>query len=100
MTPFVGSVDPSRGPTSGGNLVRILGDGFSPLVAVRFGNVSAGIVRAFAHQSRMVVDVLAPGADEGVVDIRVQNLDGVGAPVDAPAVATNLYTYERPTLVG
>ena len=99
MTPAITSVDPATGPTGGGNLVRITGDGFAPRVRVRFGDALAEIALGLARNGQTIADIAAPAHASGSVDVAVQNLDELGAPTDAPAIATLAYTYAHPSLL-
>jgi hypothetical protein len=69
-------VEPARGRTSGGDLVRIEGEGFTqhgPPV-VYFGPKAA---KAVVVESGTLITVLSPQADaEGVVDVEIHFDDG------------------------
>jgi hypothetical protein len=99
MTPSIVSIDPPLGPTGGGNLVRITGDGFASRVQVRFGDAPVAGAIGVAWNGQMIADVAAPAHAPGAVDVAVQNLDDRGVPVDAPAIAPNTYQYEHPSLL-
>src|SRR4051794_3518695 len=67
FAPTVYGISPNAGPTAGGNVVHISGNGLDGTTAVRFGSVSAtGIVNISSAQ----VDATAP-AGSGLVDVTV-----------------------------
>ncbi|AKQ66210.1 hypothetical protein A176_003122 [Myxococcus hansupus] len=70
------SVSPSRGPTSGGTRVIIEGHGFAVdgQVIVRFNGVEAQRVRVLGLNR---LEAYTPNGAPGVVDVSVQNPDGV-----------------------
>lgn len=98
--PIVHRIEPSAGPTSGGNVVRVAGNGFAPRVLVRFGSAPGRVVRAWVHAGMWTLDVEAPPQDAGAVDLALENLDAVGRPVPGEtATAQGAYEFERPQLV-
>ncbi|HJL16103.1 MAG TPA: IPT/TIG domain-containing protein, partial [Sandaracinaceae bacterium LLY-WYZ-13_1] len=75
------SVTPSGGQANGGELVRLIGTGFGPRVAVRFGDSRAEVVTLREEGGASIADVRTPSHDEGAVDVAVQNLTTDGAEV-------------------
>jgi hypothetical protein len=90
---------PDRGPTSGGNLVRLVGDGFSPRLAVCFGALPPQVTRAFAHHGAFVADLTAPPHPAGPVDVSITALDAAGAPLPETIVAPRAYAFETTDLL-
>ena len=80
----VASVEPATGPAAGGNLVVVKGQGFAADATVRFGAKKALDVTV---ESSTLLTCTAPAGAAGVVDVQVQNLDGVSSTLDAA------YTY-------
>jgi hypothetical protein len=98
--PVVHRIEPSVGPTVGGNVVRVAGIGFAPRVRVRFGDSPARVVRAWVHAGLWTLDIDAPSHDAGSIDLVLENLDAVGMPVPGEATtARGAYEFERPQLV-
>jgi len=71
--PALGAVLPSRGPTAGGTLVRIVGQNLAPDLRVFFGaaEATAVVVHSSTHASART-----PAGAAGSVAVRVQNPDG------------------------
>ena len=98
--PTLSAVTPNHGTAGGQDLARLVGTGFAPRIAVRFG--TAAPVSAFAWtaggQSR--ADVLTPPHALGRVDVAVTNLDADGAPISGEeAVLPQAFHYRLPDLV-
>ena len=91
---------PDHGPTSGGNLVRLVGDDFSQRIVVRLGALPPLVTRAFAHHGAFVADLLVPAHPAGPVDVTITNLDAVGVPLPDVVFASHAYTFEAPDLLG
>ncbi len=99
--PVLSSVTPAAGPTSGGDLVRLVGSGFAARVAVRFGAAQAQARPVRFEAGLAIVDVTTPPHPEGLVSVVVENLDAAGAPVPgAFASLPDAYHYTRAALVG
>lgn len=89
--PLITSLDPSSGPTSGGNQVIIHGVNFLNVSQVKFGDATA----SFTQDSSMQVTTVAPAHPAGDVTVQVTAAGGVSS----PAVPAAVYTYgEEPTL--
>ena len=54
--PVILRINPASGPTSGGDIVRIVGRDFSPQVLVRFGDAEAEVIFANRISEDNVVD--------------------------------------------
>lgn len=78
------SVEPTTGPTAGGNLVVVKGQGFVPNAVVRFGSKKALDTTV---ESSGLVTCTVPSGLAGVVDVQVQNPDGVSSTI------SDAYTY-------
>jgi len=98
--PQIHRLEPVLGPTSGGNTVRIVGEGFTPEVLVGFGSGPAQRTLAWMHAGAWTLDVVAPPQEAGAVDLRLENLTPGGAPVPGEiVVAQGAYEYLRPQLI-
>ena len=75
----VEDVDPAYGPSSGGNEVTLVGDGFTDASAVTFG---ANAATSFAVVSDNEISAVAPAGVAGVVDIRVTSPLGLSPNTD------------------
>ena len=84
--PTVTAVDPSTGPTAGGNAVTITGTGFTGATAVGFG--AARLNSGFTVDSATQITVAAAPAGTDVVDITVTAPGGTSV-----AGASDKYTY-------
>ena len=58
---FISSVQPTAGPSSGGDLVRLVGTGFSNSVRVLFGGVPATVVSVRDEAGQRVDALTSPG---------------------------------------
>lgn len=97
--PTLASVTPGAGPASGGDLVRLVGTGFAPRVAVRFGGRAAPIVAARDEAGVSLVDVRTPAHEAGVVDVELQNLDASEVPIAGEFVLLAVaYRFARATV--
>jgi hypothetical protein len=83
--PTLNSVQPSTGPSSGGDLVRLTGTGFSNRVQVLFGDAST-VVSVRDEAGMRIADVHTPAHMPGVVAIELQNLDIDDNPVPGEGV--------------
>jgi hypothetical protein len=92
--PSIKSMQPCSGPSSGGDLVRLIGTGFSDNVRVLFGDVPATVVSIRTEAGLCIVDVRTPAHEIGFVDVELVNLD---AP-DEAAIATSAYRFVRPAI--
>jgi uncharacterized protein YhjY with autotransporter beta-barrel domain len=80
------AIDPTGGPTKGGNSVVILGGGFSSATAVYFGGVLA--TPSFLNSPSQITSTV-PNHAAGVVDIQIATADGSMSPVST----ADKYTY-------
>jgi hypothetical protein len=97
--PTLTSVTPGAGPASGGDLVRLVGTGFAPKVAVRFGGRVAVVVAVRDEAGASFADVRTPAHEAGVVDVEMQNLDASDLPVAGDAVLlAGAYRFARATV--
>ncbi|HET6346252.1 MAG TPA: IPT/TIG domain-containing protein, partial [Myxococcota bacterium] len=87
MTLRIDRIEPAQGPTHGGNLVRILGEGIGKTAMVLFGAFPAPVVAVDEHGCF----VRAPESDRRKVDVTV----AVGGDT---ARAFGAYGYVRPAL--
>lgn len=96
--PNVTSVQPAVGPSSGGDLVRIVGTDFTDHVRVLFGDALA-VASVHDEAGLRIVDVRTPAHQVGVVDVELVNLDAAGVPVPGESVVlTSAYRFVRPTV--
>jgi hypothetical protein len=66
-------VSPARGPTSGGTVVTLSGEGFTAETTVQFGGVRATSTRLNPNGT---LSATAPAAQAGAVSVRLQNANG------------------------
>lgn len=97
--PVITSVTPSSGPTSGGDVVRIVGTGFAPRIDVLFGESSAIVLSVREEAGVSIADVRTPSHVEAQVDLTLRNLDAEGVPVPGEeVVASSAYRFLRPRI--
>lgn len=97
--PTIAFVTPAAGPSSGGDLVRLVGTGFADRVRVSFGGAPGKVVSVRDEAGFRVVDVRTPIHEVGSVDVEVVNLDAAGVPVSGESVvAIGAYRFARPTV--
>ncbi len=90
LSPHVTVVAPSKGPTTGGVRVTVLGSDFSGATAVRFGGTEASSFSVTSGTS--LTAVVPPGPASGAtVDVSVTNPDGT-----SPQVPEDRFTYALP----
>jgi hypothetical protein len=98
-TPNLIRISQDRGPTSGGDLVRLNGTDFSDRVAVWFGGAEADVQRVVRISSTAFVDVRTPAHVPALVDVVVWNLDADGLPIAGErSTLTQAYRYLRTPL--
>jgi len=99
--PVLSSVTPAAGPTSGGDLVRLVGSGFAARVAVWFGTMNAEVRSVRLESGVGLVDVVTPPHPEGLVAVTVENLDAAGAGIPGEVASLpDAYRFARAALVG
>lgn len=97
--PTLTSVEPAVGPSSGGDLVRLIGTNLAHFVRTMFGESSASVLSVREESGLCIVDVHTPRHAPGVVEVVLENLDSAGVPVPGEsAVARGAYRFVRPTL--
>jgi hypothetical protein len=79
--PAITSIAPAVGPSSGGDLVRLIGSDIADAVRVRFGGVLAKVESVRREAGSVVVDVRTPTHAEGLVDLEVENVDAADVPI-------------------
>lgn len=98
--PRLYTVTPAEGPASGGDIVRLHGQGFGDRLSIRFGAFAANVVTARRAGGESWVDVRTPAHDPAVVDVSVANLDTMGSAIPGETTtAVAAYRYLRPRLV-
>ena len=103
-TPIIHAITPSVGPTSGGDLARLVGLHFAPQVTVRFGEREAEVLAIWSEeldgQTQWVIDVRTPAHPAGLVTVSVENLDDAATPVpDELGPLADAYLFERSSLI-
>ncbi len=97
--PTLSSVQPVAGPSSGGDLVRLVGTDLADRVRVLFGGVRAEVLSVRDEAGLRVVDLRTPIHAVGVVDVELSNLDAAGDPVPGESVVlAGGYRFARPTV--
>jgi len=98
--PALTGINPAAGPTSGGDLVRLVGTGFAPNVAILFDGASAEVLSVREEAGVWLADVRPPAHLEGAVDVLLRNLDVDGVPVPGEdALLAGAYRFLRPRIV-
>ena len=96
--PSILTVKPSKGPSSGSEAVHIIGLGFTPTVAVRFGKLPPVTVTVRKEANLTIAEIRSPSHEPGVVDIKVSNLDETGSPIETVTLAC-AYQFLRTPIV-
>jgi len=78
--PVIRSISPNSGPSSGGNLVSISGDGFSNATQVNFGEAKVAIPYGDNANTDTEIYINAPPGGKGPVNVTVTAPGGVSAP--------------------
>ncbi len=98
-TPTLIRISQDRGPTSGGDLVRLSGTDLSERIAVWFGGAEAEVQRVVRISSTAFVDVRTPPHVPALVDVIVWNLDVDGLPIEGErSTLAQAYRYLRTPL--
>jgi hypothetical protein len=98
--PILTRLSQDRGPTSGGELVRLSGRRFGSRVAVWFGGAEAEVVRCVRADGLSFADVRTPPHGPALVDVTLWNLDEAGLPVGQErATLVSSYRFVRGPLV-
>ncbi|HMA94950.1 MAG TPA: IPT/TIG domain-containing protein [Polyangiaceae bacterium] len=97
--PTLLSIEPSEGPASGGDLVRVTGRQFASQVAISFGGLPVAVTAVREEAGLSIADVRVPAHEAGTVEVTVQNLDASGAPIDGESATLPAgYRYLRAQL--
>ena len=92
-------MQPVAGPSSGDDLVRLVGTGFADGVRVLFGDVPAIVVSVRDEAGLRIADVRTPPHLPGSVDVELTNLDEAGTPVPGESVVvSSAYRFTRSTV--
>lgn len=98
-TPTLISVQPAVGPSSGGDLVRLVGTNFAEQVRVLFDGVPAIVTAVGENAGASIAEVRTPAHVPSVVALEVQNLERTGRPVPGELSTLPLaYRFERPAI--
>lgn len=99
--PHIDAIAPDRGPTTGQTFVTLVGTGLrlpppAASIAIRFGQVLATDVRVRTDGAGAIATCLTPPGEPGSADVRLENLDDAGVPIDGEAVLLpGAFLYER-----
>jgi len=97
--PVLQSLSPTTGPSSGGDLLRLVGTGLAPAVVVRVGGLIAPVVTLRFEAGAGIVDVRTLAHEPGVIDVELVNLDAGGVEVPGErAVLVGAYRFARPVV--
>ncbi|QPP09233.1 hypothetical protein G4Z16_25605 [Streptomyces bathyalis] len=93
----------ATGPTAGGNVVTLVGSGFTGVTAVKFGNINATSYNVVA--STVINNVVVPPGNPGTVLVTVVTAAGPGGGfaydyVGVPSSTTTLIDAPDPSVVG
>jgi hypothetical protein len=98
--PTLLSLSTNTGPSSGGDLLTLLGIGFAPEIRVQIGDSTASTVSVRQEQGQSVAVVRTPAHAEALVDLVLENLSVVGLPVPGERVVlSSAYRFVRPRIV-
>jgi hypothetical protein len=98
--PTLSSITPPRGPTTGGNVVRLTGTSFAPWIDVQVGGAPLQVAPSWSRDGLSHADLCMPAGGPGPADLRIRNLDETGAPIwGEDALEPHGYAYERPHLL-
>lgn len=98
--PTITNISPTSGPSSGGDLLRILGTGFASAVEVTIGAARAQVLSVREEAGGSVIDARTPPHEPATVGVSVQNLDSGGVPIAGEtATLSSAYRYLRPHIV-
>jgi len=97
--PTLTRISQDRGPTSGGDIVRLSGTDLSERIAVWFGGAEAQVLRVVRLSSTTFADVRTPAHVAALVDVVAWNLDAEGLPIASErSVLAQAYRYLRTPL--
>ncbi|MCU0658090.1 MAG: IPT/TIG domain-containing protein [Polyangiaceae bacterium] len=97
--PVLLSIQPAQGPTSGGDVVLLRATHLAPRVRVSFGSVEAQVLVQHEEIGAYSLQVRTPAHPDGVVAVRLENLNAIGVPIPGEAaVLAAAYRYRRPVL--
>jgi len=97
--PTLTRISQDRGPTSGGDIVRLSGTDLSERIAVWFGGAESQVLRVVRLSSTTFADVRTPAHVPALVDVVAWNLDEDGLPLDGERSAlAQAYRYLRTPL--
>ncbi|SCK55669.1 Ig-like domain repeat protein, partial [Streptomyces sp. WMMB 322] len=99
----ISAISPASGPSSGGNVVTIVGSGFTGVTAVKFGNVNATSYNVVGPT--VINNVVVPPGVPGTALVTVVTAAGPGGGyaydyVGAPTSTTTLTDVPDPSVVG
>jgi len=98
-TPILARISQDRGPTSGGDIVRLSGTGLSDRIAVWFGGAEAQVLRVVRLENTTFADVRTPAHTPALVDVIAWNLDLEGLPIAGErSTLSQAYRYLRTPL--
>ena len=81
ILPVITGIAPDVGSSSGGDLVKIIGNDFSNNVSVFFGDHAAEVIVVREELGEMIVDVRTPPHAPELVAVTLINLDENGTPL-------------------
>ena len=98
--PTLIAIEPTAGPSSGGDLVRLRGTGFAARVQVLLGGAVATVLHVREAGGESFADVRTPAHAPTAVDIVLRNLDTNDVPVPGEdAVLPGAYRFLRAPMV-
>jgi hypothetical protein len=98
--PSLLSLEPAEGPSSGGNVLRLVGAGFASTLRVELGGLAAVVLGVWEREQSTIADVRCPAHAPGPVDLEISNLDTRGLPIDGERASwPGAYRYARDSLV-
>jgi hypothetical protein len=98
--PSLTSIAPVRGPTGGGDLVRLTGTNIAAHLTVFFGDAAGQVLSVREESGLWIIDLRTPPHTDGFVDVTVRNLDETGQPIPGEEVVLpQAYRYIRPRII-
>ncbi len=98
-SPTFSFIQPAAGPSSGGDLVRVVGTHFGDRVRVLLGSTPAVVVLVREERGQRNIEIRTPAHAPGLVSLELTNLDVGGTPIAGESLlVANAYRFERPTI--
>ena len=98
--PTLIAINPTSGPSSGGDIVRLRGTNFAQRAQILFGDANAMLLNVRDVRGESFADVRTPAHAPEVGDVVLRNLDADGAPIPGEeATLAGAYRFLRAPIV-